>query len=58
MSYDETVSEPVAGVTSAAVLGAGLIGASMAAMFATAGVSVKLWDPRPRANQNFGDALQ
>ena len=53
MSYAETLSEPIAGVTSAAVLGAGLIGASMAAMFATAGVSVKLWDPRPESEPEF-----
>ena len=51
--FAETLSEPIAGVTSAAVLGAGLIGASMAAMFATAGVSVKLWDPRPESEPEF-----
>ena len=44
---------PAVELARAAVVGAGLIGASMAAMFAAAGVDVRVWDPNAGGKQEF-----
>lgn len=47
----EALAQPGAGIERVSVIGAGLIGRSWAALFAAAGMSVSIYDPRPDTDE-------